>query len=132
MRALHAIFCLTALFAGGCIRTSAVHGRVAAGQDSDPFVTVEAGNVEYPLGRLFARYSVDRASRTCWLMVGESLASMDCCDARRVGALQPVITWESDASCARQSASARPEPSPSASPPRAQDASAPPTSTEPD
>lgn len=82
----------------GCA-TSVQHGRVLEGSAEDPFVTVEAGNVQLRSGRFFARYAVDRATHTCWLIVGTSLAPMECCAARRASALREVITWESDASC---------------------------------
>lgn len=95
-------YVFAALFAcstTGCIATSAEHGRVLTGSSDDPFVTVEAGNVQIRSGRFYARYAVDRSTQTCWLIVGSSLAAMDCCASRRVAALHDVITWESDASC---------------------------------
>ena len=110
------------VLASGCFRTSVQHGRELRGYDDDPFVTVEAGNVQFRMGRYYARYTVDRATHTCWLVVGGSLAPMDCCASRRVPALREVITWESDASCSRPAAptpavsplrsSPAPEPSP--------------------
>lgn len=83
---------------------SVQHGRVLALSADDPLVTVEAGNVQVHGGVLFARYVVDRATQTCWLIVGGGLAPLACCDARRVAALREVIAWEDDASCARPAA----------------------------
>ena len=65
----------------------------------DPFVSVEAGNVPVNGGRMFARYVVDRATHSCWLLLGGQPTTLDCCGARRVEALTSVITWETDESC---------------------------------
>ena len=80
--------------------TSVEHGRVLESDVNDPFVTVEAGNVQFRGGRFFARYAVDRATQTCWLIVGTALSEMDCCATRRVAQLRAVIHWQSDATCA--------------------------------
>lgn len=115
-RLLLVIACLGLGLVGGC-QTSAQHGRVLAGDERDPFVTVEAGNVQFRGGRFFARYAVDRATQTCWLIVGTSLAQMDCCDMRRVDALRDVTSWANEATCGSSGgAASAPSPVPAATP----------------
>lgn len=75
-------------------------GTVRTGEPDNPFVSIEAGNIETHYGRLFARYIVDRATQTCWLMAYEAVAPLDCCAARRVPAVAEYVTWEDAASCA--------------------------------
>jgi hypothetical protein len=74
-------------------------GRVRTSSTDDPIVMVEAGNVPVAAGRYFARYLVDRTTETCWLMVAESVARLDCCEARRAEPLRELITWETAEGC---------------------------------
>jgi len=85
----------------GCVTTHMEPGLTRPGQGDDPFVSIEAGNVEVDGSRYFARYVVDRATQTCWMMVAGRIAPMNCCDARRAEAVREVVSWEDDASCTR-------------------------------
>lgn len=81
-------------------------GTVRTGDADNPFVSIEAGNIETGRGTLFARYVVDRATQTCWLMAYSTSVRLHCCEARRVPAVARFVTWEDEASCARASGSA--------------------------
>lgn len=89
---------LLAMVAAGC-HGNMKPGTVHRGPDGDPFVWVEAGTLHFGLGRAHAAYVFDRATQTCWILVGESLDALDCCAARRVPAVRGIVTWESDSSC---------------------------------
>ena len=100
---------LAAASLAGC--ASVEHGRVLESSEGNPFVTAEAGIVYIRGGLLFARYVVDPSTETCWLMVGNSVAPMRCCAARRVPALSALVTWADDETCrGREGASPAPSP----------------------
>ncbi|MBX3246982.1 MAG: hypothetical protein KF901_07360 [Myxococcales bacterium] len=84
-----------------CLRCTMTPGTVREGRDN-PIVTIEAGNVEIRGGGFFARYLVDRATHTCWLIAYRSQSPMECCDARWVPAVAAFVTRENDATCARR------------------------------
>lgn len=74
-------------------------GTVRTGDAENPLVAIEAGTLGDPSGDFRARYLVDRATQTCWLMSSGALAPLDCCAARRVPAVAQFVTWEDAASC---------------------------------
>ena len=89
---------LSKLVAAGLIVTAACVGtrRVGARDPptADPIVLIQAGDVEYPGGSLWAYYLVDRQARLCYFLVGyTSPATVPCCALVAHEAARQHLTW---------------------------------------
>jgi hypothetical protein len=72
-----------------CVPT---RGTVRAGRE-DPLVMIEAGLARFQGGGWFVRYLVDKSTRTCWLVMGSSVAPLDCCALTRVKEARSHVSW---------------------------------------
>lgn len=88
---------LAALTQWGCNPPS--RETVRAGT-SDPLVVIAAGLANFggghPAfggGHAYVRYLIDQSTQTCWLILGDSVAPMDCCALWRVKAARPHLRW---------------------------------------
>lgn len=99
LQRVHLLLISSLLLAGAGCRMHMDPGRVAT-SDQNPFVMIEAGNVEFGGGRWYTRYVVDQATQTCWLMIGASSNPIDCCRvARAADSARPYISWLDATSC---------------------------------
>jgi hypothetical protein len=90
IRCLVLPFALALSTSGGC---SPTRGTVRTG-GSDPLVVIEAGLARVHGGGFEVRYLIDRSTRTCWLVMGDSVAPLDCCALRRVEAARAHLDWD--------------------------------------
>lgn len=90
---------ISMLAIAGCGPATHAPGVVRVDRDN-PLVSIGAGSIDMGRGNGWGvRYVVDRATETCWIMLYESLAELDCCKLRRVERARAHLTWLNDATC---------------------------------